>query len=141
MNDPTEKFLRAFEKIKAEVNYLAGDPSSGSFQLEKAAERDSVIARNRRLLKYIREVRNVLQHPNHKTSGDAVLVSETFLEEAEILLERLKNPPTANSVGVSLKQMMTARLTHQLGDLADRMKQKGFSHVPILDENDVVIGA
>ncbi len=140
MNDPTEKFLRTFEEIKTEVNYLAGDPSSGSFELEKAAERDSVIARNRRLLKYIREVRNVLQHPNHKTPGDAVLVSETFLEEVEILLERLRNPPTANSVGVSLKQMMTASRADRLGDLADRMKKEGFSHVPILDENDAVIG-
>ena len=83
----------------------------------------------------------MIQHPNHKTLGDAVLVSKSFLEEVEILLERLRNPPTANSVGITRKQIMTARLTDQLGDLADKTKQEGFSHVPILDENDVVIGA
>ena len=31
-------------------------------------------------------------------------------------------------------------LTDRLGDLADEMKRGGFSHVPIVDERDAVIG-
>lgn len=34
----------------------------------------------------------------------------------------------------------TASLTDRLGDLADEMKQNGYSHVPILNEREVVIG-
>lgn len=43
-------------------------------------------------------------------------------------------------MGVSRKDMKTAQLEDQLGDLADHMKRTGFSHLPILDERDVLIG-
>lgn len=62
------------------------------------------------------------------------------MEEVEGILTYLRNPPTANSVGVTRKDMKTAQLADQLGDLADQMKRTGFSHLPILDEEDVLIG-
>ena len=96
--------------------------------------------KNRPLLIYIRDVRNALQHPKHSSDGHAVHVSEAFLEETQSLLNHLRNPPTASSVGVPRKQIKTAGLTDQLGDLADEMKRGGFSHVPILDERDAITG-
>ena len=140
MSSPTKSFIRTFEEIVPEVNHRAGVPSSHFFEIEKAAERDGIVRKNRRLLVYIRDVRNALQHPKHSSEGDAVQVSEAFLDEVQALLSYLKNPPTASSVGVPLMQIKTASLTDRLGDLADEMKQGGFSHVPILDECDVLIG-
>ena len=93
------------------------------------------------MLIYIRDVRNALQHPKHRSDGHAVQISEAFLDEVQALLSHLRNPPTASSVGVPRKEIKTAGLTDQLGDLADEMKQCGFSHVPILDERDAVIGS
>ena len=92
------------------------------------------------MLIYIRDVRNALQHPKHRSDGHAVQVSEAFLDEVQTLLSHLKKPPTASSVGVPRKKIKTANLTDGLGNLADEMKQDGFSHVPILDERDAVIG-
>jgi hypothetical protein len=43
-------------------------------------------------------------------------------------------------VGISRKDMKTAKLTDPLGDLADDMKLTGFSHLPILNDQDVLIG-
>ena len=140
MSNPTESFIRTFEEIVTEVNHRAGATSSQSFEIEKAAERDGIVRNARRLLIYIRDVRNALQHPKHSSPGHAVQVSEAFLDEVQALLSHLKNPPTASSVGVLLKQIKTASLTDRLGDLADEMKQGGFSHVPILDERYAVIG-
>ena len=139
---PCSLLLPLNEDIRREVNRRAGDRSSRSFLLDKAAKRDSFVKRKRDLIEYIRNIRNLLVHAEHKSrdKDHAFHISESFLKEVEILLRDFKNPPTANSVGVSREQIMTARLTDQLGVLADEMKQKCFSHVPILDENDVVIG-
>lgn len=140
MRNPTETFIRTFEQIVTEVNRRAGAPWSHTFEIEGAARRDGVVRRNRSLLVYVRNVRNTLQHPRHGSEGHAIQVSEAFLEEVQVLLTYLKNPPTAGSVGVPRRKICTARSTDRLGDLADEMRQGGFSHVPILDEHDAVIG-
>ena len=140
MSNPTAGFIRAFEEIVFEVNRRAGTPSSRAFEIAKAARRDGVVRNNRPLLIYLRDVRNALQHPKHRSEGHAIQVSEAFLDEVQGLLIRLKKPPTANSIGVPRRKIKIAGLTDQLGDLADEMKQNGFSHVPILDERDAVIG-
>ncbi len=140
MNNPTEAFIRTYEQIHAEVNRRAGDPTSHFFEIKRAAERDDVVSRNTRILTYIKDVRNALQHPQHASDGPAVQVSESFLDEAKTILRYLTAPPTASSVAVPRKEIKTAKMTDRLGDLADEMKQRGFSHVPILDEDGVVIG-
>jgi CBS domain-containing protein len=140
MNDPTDSFIRTFEEMVQEVNRRAAMANSHSFEIERASERNGVVRRNRALLMYIRDVRNALQHPKHRSGGHAIRVSDAFLGEVRALLRALKDPPTANSVGVSRKQIRTARLTDRLGDLADEMKRSGFSHLPILDDGDAVIG-
>lgn len=140
MSDPTESFIRTFEKIVAEVNRRAGVPSSRSFELERAAERDGIVKKNHSLLRYIRSVRNALQHPQHHSKGHAVQVSEAFLDEVRTLLNYLRNPPTVSSIGVPRKKIKTAGLSDELGDLANDMKRGGFSHVPILNKFGAIIG-
>jgi CBS domain-containing protein len=140
MKDATERFIRVFEQIVRVVNGRAGTPSSHSFEIERASARDGSVRRNPALLMYIRDVRNAIQHPQHRSVGHAIQVSDEFLIEVCSLLKSLESPPTANTVGVPRKNITTARLTDRLGDLAGKMKQSGFSHLPILDNNDVVIG-
>ena len=140
MSETNDRFLRLYEELKAEVNKRAGDSSSHSFQVANAARRDGAVSREKWRLEYIKDIRNALSHPKHKSQGHAVLISDTFLEEVETLLNHLRKPPTANTVGVPRKEIRTANLDEKLGDLAAEMKQGAFSHVPILDERDVVIG-
>ena len=140
MSNTAQKFIRLYEKLVEEVNRRAGSPSSHSFEIERASSRDGGVRKQERLLKYIRDVRHALQHPKHQSPGHAVVISAPFLEEIESLLGYLRNPPTARSVGVARKKIRTASLSDQLGDLADEMKQHGFSHVPILNEREAVIG-
>jgi len=138
--ETTENFVRTFEELKSEVNRRADQRSSKNFEIEKAADRDGIVRRNRQLLRYIRDVRNALQHPRHRSVGHAVHVSAAFLSEVQGLLGDLKNPPVANSVGVPLRRIRTAGLDERLGNLADEMKERGFSHLPILNAEYAVIG-
>lgn len=140
MSSTTEKFIRLYEDLVKEVNQRAGESSSYSFEIERAASRDSTVEKKKNLLRYIRDVRNAIQHPKHRSDGFAVLISESFLAEVLALLNHLKKPLTSGSLGVPRKQIRIARCSDCLGDLADEMRKGGFSHMPILDENDVVIG-
>lgn len=140
MSSTTERFIRLYEELVAEVNRRAGAGTSHSFQIEQAASRDGAVRTHRNLLKYIRDVRHALQHPKHRSEGHAVLISDEFLEEAVSLLNYFQNPSRAGSLGVPRKQIRVAQLSDHLGDLADDMKKCGFSHVPIVNEGDVVVG-
>lgn len=140
MSSTTERFIRLYEDLVVEVNRRADASSSHSFEIERAASRDGAVRKQQNLLKYIRDVRHALQHPKHRSEGHAVLISEKFLDEVASLLNYVQNPVRAGSLGVPRKQIKTAQLSDRLGDLADDMKAGGFSHVPILDEGDLVVG-
>jgi CBS domain-containing protein len=136
----TERFIRVYEDLVRQVNKSAGMSESHSLQIDKAAQNDGGVSRHQDVLHYIRKIRNALQHPKHRTTGHAMTVSPDFLTEVEGILNYLRNPPNARSVGISRKDMKTAKLTDPLGDLADDMKLTGFSHLPILNDQDVLIG-
>lgn len=140
MNGTTEKFIRLFEQLVAEVNQRAGLPTSRSFEIAEAARRDGAIRKQQNLLKYMRDMRNALQHPQHMSQGHAFVISESFLKETEAVLNHLRNPVKSGNLGVAREEIRTAHLSDRLGELAGDMKANGFSHVPILDDNDVVIG-
>jgi hypothetical protein len=90
MTDPTEAFIRVYEELVQEVNGRAGMPSSHSFEIEKASQRNRTVSNSRALLIYIRDVRIALQHPKHRSEGHAVNVSEAFFNEVRALLRFLK---------------------------------------------------
>jgi hypothetical protein len=86
MSDPTERFIRVFEEIVREVNGRAGTPTSHFFEIERASERDGSVKKNRALLMYVRDVRNALQHPKHRSGGHAIHISDAFLVEVSASL-------------------------------------------------------
>lgn len=140
MDKTTRHFIRTFEEIVTEVNRLAGAPLAPSFELKNAAKRSSIVRKHQRRLHYFGEVRNLLQHPKSDSDVPAVHVSEAFIEEAKTLLKYLQSLPRARSVGVPRERVKVARCTDRLGDLAEEMKRERFTHLPIVDERNVIIG-
>lgn len=136
----TGRFIRTFEYLKKAVNLRAGLGQSDTFEIDRACEKDRSLRSKRDLLKYMRDVRNMLQHPQHKSDGHAFHITPAFLAEIEGLLDWVVNPPTARSIGVERKDVKVALLTDRLGDLADVMREKGYSHLPVLDEKGAIIG-
>lgn len=140
MISTTERFIRFYEDLVGEVNQRAGASTSHTFEIERAASRDGLVRKQQSLLKYIRDVRHALQHPKHRSEGHALVISDAFLDEVESLLNHLRDPVRSGSLGVPRKEIKTAHVSENIGDLADEMKSGGFSHVPIVGEDDVVIG-
>lgn len=140
-----ERFIRTYEKLAKVMKFREGkkeraETKAFPFAIAKAPGVDAVVKKNASLLTYIRDIRNLLQHPQQASLKPAVVVSAAFLKEAQDLLKYLQDPQTARSVGVSRKQIRTARLDDQIGGLADEMKRHGFTHLPILGKRGSVVG-
>lgn len=140
MIDTNQEFIQTYEALSSTVNGYAGAANSHSFEIEKAAHSNGLVRKNLALLKYIRDVRHALQHPKNSSTGHAFQISDAFLAETRTLLKHLKNPPNATSVGVPRKELMTTSLDGQLGQLAGEMKRRCFSHIPILNRDNILIG-
>lgn len=140
MSHRNDEFVATFKALPGEVNRRAGKPDSRTFELDEACARDRSLDQQRVLLRYIRDIRNMLQHPRHHGPGPAFEVSESLFSEANKLLRRLMNPPTAMKLGVARVGMRVAARDERLGDLAADMKREGSSHISILDERHAVIG-
>lgn len=140
MSEATEKFIRAFEALKTEINRRAGEPKAFDTLLDRAAQRDGLVWKNRERIRYIKDIRNLLQHPRNARPARPFEITDEFQREVEGILAYLIDPPCAKDLGVSRANLTTAALSDRIGDLADMMKQKGFSHLPIFDAKGTVIG-
>ena len=88
----------------------------------------------------MRKSRSRWGRPDAYAKAAAVLVSKPFLQRVRNLVEALRNPPTASRLSVPRSTLYTVKLTDKIGDVADVMRSESWSHIPILDEKDVVIG-
>jgi CBS domain-containing protein len=140
MTDANRLFIQVYEGLKGEINRRARKSGSSRLELETAADLDQKIARSIQLLRYIRDVRNTLQHPQHKSRAPAVQVTSDFLAEATNLLHALQNPPRAHSLCVPRARLCVADRGQTIASIAGIMRTKKFSHIPVLDERDVLTG-
>ena len=138
--DPNLLFIQRFEHLKYLVNSTAGKNNSTYFELKLASESSRQIKRNFRSIQYIREIRNLLQHPNHEGVGHAIVVSEDLISSLDDIINEIEKPKTAKDLGVSSKDLWSVNLDARVIDVSHKMKSANFSQVPITDENDVLIG-
>lgn len=140
MADLNLLFTQTFEALKAEINCRAGNQDSHSLELDLAVRRDRSVAKHERLIRYIRDVRNTLQHPRHNAPEPAIQVTEAFLGEVQGVLNGLQNPPRASSLCVKRGDLYVIRKSDMIGQIIDTMSAKSFSHIPVLDDQDKVLG-
>jgi len=138
--DPNLLFIQRFEHLKYLVNSTAGKNNSTYFELKLASENSRQIKRNFRLIQYIREIRNLLQHPNHEGGNHAIVVSEDLIGSLDDVISEIEKPKTAKDLGVPSKDLWCVNLDARVIDVSDKMKSENFSQVPITDQNDVLIG-
>ena len=136
---PNDQFIRLFEAIKDLVNTIAG-VKSYELELDAACGRSRRVKERRSEIRHVRDVRNVIAHPQAKSSAPAVVVSPDLIARTQRLLDTLTTVRTANTAGVPRAQLFTATTGTRLITVADTMRAKRYTHVPILDEANRVIG-
>ncbi len=134
-SDRVEKFLDLYKKLEQLLKQLYANDSGRYDSVIVRYENsltDSVI---RDELKSIREVRNVLQH-NPKVSGSYIVEPSPEVTAAlEKIIRQIEHPKLAIDFGVKANQIYKATLESKLLKVISVMKERGFSHIPVIENN------
>lgn len=84
-------------------------------------------------LKSIRHIRNLLQH-NPKYNGNYIAVpSEDMIITLDKIIQQVEKPQMAIDYGVPEKYIYKATLSSSLMKVLKVMKERGFSHIPVIE--------
>lgn len=139
MADHNEDLRQVFEALKTEVNRIAGEESR-SMLLSEARDQSGLVRSRYHELDYIREVRNKLSHPKISNGFPAFHVTAEFMLSAKEHLSALQNPKTSGRMGVAVRDLYVAEPSTPVEEIANEMKVKKYTHVPIVDKAGVVVG-
>ena len=138
--EKNSRFINLFEELKLICNKIVGSESKTNFELHAASNKNFIIKRNKNFINQIRDIRNLLQHPNHEKSYDAFEVSQQLVDDLAGLINVLKNPKKAADICVPFKQIFSISMGSRIIDATTAMQENNFTHVPILDEESKLLG-
>lgn len=87
----------------------------------------------------IRQLRNTLVHTEKIQGQDLAVVNPLLLESLQKAILFVENPPKALSFAISYSHLYLVQMDESFATVLEVMERRGFSHVPVL-ENDIVCG-
>ncbi len=133
--DNSERFLNLYRDLE-EVLGVKYQTRSGAIQHFGAKEG----ARWQEELNLFREMRNLLSHHGKIEKEAPMQPSEPSIRILEEILEYAKHPPAALSIATLTDQLYCADGSELVTDLLEEMEQRGFSHIPVVDEKRRLTG-
>ena len=88
----------------------------------------------------LRMARNALTHNPMLNGKPIVTLNEGVLPFLDDVIARIKILPTAANILIPRDDVFSGSLSDMIHDVVDTMLEKVFSHVPVLDSDDRVIG-
>jgi len=95
-------------------------------------------ARHKEDLNYCRVVRNFLTHNPRVGGAYPITPSIQMVHLLEQLLAAVENPPKALDFAIKRKFMLTVRPTDFAIDTMHRMREKAYTHVPVVDRGKLL---
>ncbi len=139
IDENNEELRRLFEALKVQINTIAGN-SGLVMDLAGACRRNKRVQQCRAEIEYLKDVRNIISHPWRNSVGPAVVVTSDLINRTRQLIENIASIRTASKVGVAVGTLYTATTNTKLVAVTTIMREKRYSHVPVLDERGRVIG-
>lgn len=134
--DPTEVFLDKYKMLESLAEGEVNPEGHESTMIALQNSRRFVEFRNE--LDYCREVRNLLAHKPKVDGSFAVQVSPKMLEFLDQIIARLKNRPRCLEIAIRPPQLFSRTLDDNVLETIAEMRERDFTHVPILDGKRVV---
>ena len=138
-NDRVEEFLDLYKQLEQllKTNYSNDSGRYESVVARYENSRDCGDMKDE--LGAIREIRNLLQH-NPKVNGQYIIEpSDDIMNALRTLLHMVEHPRLAIDFGVKFSQIYKATLSSGLIRVINVMKERGFSHIPVI-ENTCLYG-
>lgn len=129
----SEMFLELYKDLEEllEVKYSNGKKYPGSAVMR--FYNDDEGKRWREELNICREMRNVLAHHAQIGGKPVFEPSDEVVDVLRRILEYVKNPPVALSIATPAAMLVTCDPDDSAEDVIRMMKERGYSHVPVVD--------
>jgi len=131
-------FLELYRDLEEllEVKYSDGRPFAGSAVIRYYNDDES--RRWREELNACREMRNMLSH-HSKIGGVPVFEpSDAVIEVLRKIINDVKNPPVAMTIATPANNLLVCGYSDKALDVIRKMREQGFSHVPVIEKNKLV---
>lgn len=137
--EKTEKFLDLYKQLeKAGRKHFPDAPESAPIITRLSTL--SILKEFKEDIEYCRVVRNFLVHTPRIKGMYPIQPSDDMIELLQTCIDRLKNPLMAMDFAVKYRNMFTATLDTKIAYITDYMNRYGFTHVPVLDSEQRLIG-
>ncbi len=132
-NSRVDYFLDLYKKLEHLLKILYANDSGRFESVVVRYENSKECGNMGDELKSIRDIRNLLQH-NPKYNGNYIAVpSADMIKTLEKIIQQVENRKLAVDFGVPEKNIYKATLSSPLMKILKVMKERGFSHVPVLE--------
>ncbi len=133
--DDSERFLNLYRDLE-EVLGAKYQMRTGSIQHFAANEG----SRWREELNLFREMRNLLSHHGKIDGQPPMLPAISTIKILEEILEYVRHPPAALTIATLTDNLYCAKGEELVTELLAVMEQRGFSHIPVVDEKRHLTG-
>jgi len=138
MTDRNQALLAAYEEIGRLLRILAGDQVSSYQRLvDQLSPKVYAVRRNAPFLMQLADIRHVLAHPADARVGHPFEISERLIAHAQEIAQKLHKVPRAKDLGTSTADLFVAARSDGVQSIIRVMRDRRFSHVPILAANKV----
>ena len=136
--DKSENFIEKYKHLEdvVRMTYNLREADSISYYLTNQAK----YARFADELRYCQKVRNFLVHEKKVNDNFAVEVSKSMLDFIDSLIDSIVNQPRCSDVQIKFRDIYWRSINDTVNETMSVMRDKLFTHVPILDDECTVIG-
>lgn len=132
-------FLKLYNEIESEIisKYGLSENYQGALVFFKNKIKDNELKLK---IDQVRKLRNFLVHEDIIKDYEMFEISPQVIDFLKELLKLILNPIKAIDICSKKNEIICAKLTTKLFDVMNDMKLNGYSHIPILNDKNVVIG-
>lgn len=139
--NPAVELLIIYNEIDAFLRQQSNSDrhAEHSFLLQQAAKSNAVIARHESELRAIAQLRNNIVHnPLGDTISPIATPHPELIKRYSQIRNHLLKPQTALSIAIPASKLYTAALKSPLNEVLKAMDQHIFTHVPIIENNQMI---
>lgn len=133
----TDAFLEKYKQVEAEVRSQYNYDGNSTFAFLQGLPKYKQMATT---IKTCREVRNLLQHVPKYNGEYSIVPSDDLVTFLDKLIQKVSERKTCSDVGIRFKDIYWRALDDSVKEAMHVMRQRTYTHVPILDDKQHVIG-
>ena len=136
------EFISLYNELDKYMREILNENESTphSVLLKKMTEKSNIFRKNNKYLKSFANLRNAIVH-NYSNDGYKIIAEphDNIVEDYKRIVNEVMNPPKAlNTIAIRNSQIYTTSLNKNALDVMRVMKERTFTHVPVIEDKKLI---